>query len=512
MLDFLPPEGMTLEQVGDELARALTVAARGERERSRTFYDTYDGLLHADGKMCVFEDERLMLIEIESGTEVAGAPAVQWRSAFGVEHLPGGPLRAALAELIDVRALLPLARVESRGRALSLLDKLDKTVVRMTLEAPSIRTQDSGLRPLRPRLCVAAVRGYEVELHELTRRLESDFGFRPIDQALVDEAVRAAGTEPGGVSAKVSVTLRRGQRTDEALSRVLLRLLEVIEANRDGAIADIDSEFLHDFRVAVRRSRSVQREFKRAFPVEPLGHFRAEFRWLQQVTGEARDLDVHVLAFDDFRVRVPLQMQGDLDPLLEVLRGRRLVAHRRMAAALSSERTEKLLAAWLELVRKLPALGGDDRPDAARPIEAVAAQRIVSVYRRMVTMGGAIDRSSPAVQYHELRKTGKELRYLLELFGAPLFPGEVVKPMVTTLKVLQAVLGRLQDREVQTAMLGSVSGELARRPDGASALMAMGALVRELREDERAARDEFAARFATFASRSKRMAVRETFR
>ena len=48
--------------------------------------------------------------------------------------------------------------------------------------------------------------------------------------------------------------------------------------------------------------------------------------------------------------------------------------------------------------------------------------------------------------------------------------------------------------------------------DGASALMAMGALVRELREDERAARDEFAARFATFASRSKRMAVRETFR
>ncbi len=33
-------------------------------------------------------------------------------------------------------------------------------------------------------------------------------------------------------------------------------------------------------------------------------------------------------------------------------------------------------------------------------------------------MGGAIDESSPAEAYHELRKKGKELRYLLELFGA----------------------------------------------------------------------------------------------
>ena len=63
----------------------------------------------------------------------------------------------------------------------------------------------------------------------------------------------------------------------------------------------------------------------------------------------------------------------------------------------------------------------------------------------MVAMGGAIDDDSPADDLHELRKRGKELRYLLELFGG-LWPTDVVKPMVKTLKGLQDVLGTHQDR------------------------------------------------------------------
>ncbi len=60
----------------------------------------------------------------------------------------------------------------------------------------------------------------------------------------------------------------------------------------------------------------------------------------------------------------------------------------------------------------------DDRPAATMPIGELAGERIRKVYRRMVQMGRAIDDSSPPEAYHELRKKGKELRYLLELFGA----------------------------------------------------------------------------------------------
>ena len=93
-----------------------------------------------------------------------------------------------------------------------------------------------------------------------------------------------------------------------------------------------------------------------------------------------------------------------------------------MVRALRSKRTTRLLSDWGSFLDGLEAMPEDERPDAARPIGEVAGERIRKVYRRMLKMGGAIDESSPAEAYHELRKKGKELRYLLELFGVAAVP------------------------------------------------------------------------------------------
>jgi CHAD domain-containing protein len=130
----------------------------------------------------------------------------------------------------------------------------------------------------------------------------------------------------------------------------------------------------------------------------------------------------------------------------------------------------------------------------------------------MVKMGRAIDESSPPENYHELRKKGKELRYLLELFGAPLYPEEIVKPMIKSLKALQDVLGCHQDREVQVATLRSLEHEVDGAQGGSGALIAMGVLVARLSEDELSARKAFAERFDAFASKAQRKLVTDTFR
>ena len=83
--------------------------------------------------------------------------------------------------------------------------------------------------------------------------------------------------------------------------------------------------------------------------------------------------------------------------------------------------------------------------------------------------------------------------------------------MIKSLKALQDVLGRHQDREVQAATLRSLSGAVAAAADGSVALMAMGVLVERFEEDQLAARGEFAATFAVFASRRQRKLVQETF-
>jgi CHAD domain-containing protein len=258
----------------------------------------------------------------------------------------------------------------------------------------------------------------------------------------------------------------------------------------------------------VRRSRSVQRQLNGVFQPDELARFRSAFRWLQSVTGDARDLDVYVLDFDDMRALVATGMRRDLDPLLAVLRKRRRAAHRRMVAALGSKRFAALLDDWRELLDRLPSLPDTDRPDAATAIGALAGRRIAKVYGRIVRDGQAIDERGPSEPFHELRKRGKELRYLLELFGSPLYPPDVVKPMIKTLKGLQDVLGRHQDREVQIAKLGSLAAELA---GDQAALLATGALIARLDDDKWAARGEFAGRFAPFASSWQRALVKETF-
>jgi CHAD domain-containing protein len=128
----------------------------------------------------------------------------------------------------------------------------------------------------------------------------------------------------------------------------------------------------------------------------------------------------------------------------------------------------------------------------------------------MVRAGGAIDDATPPEALHELRKSGKELRYLLEFFTS-LYPAEVVKPMVGTLRALQDTLGRFQDREVQAGRLNAMRAEVVSLADGPSALMAMGVLVARLEHDKVAARSEFAERFADFAAKSQRALVRATF-
>ena len=83
----------------------------------------------------------------------------------------------------------------------------------------------------------------------------------------------------------------------------------------------------------------------------------------------------------------------------------------------------------------------------------------------MVKLGRAIDDDSPAEDLHELRKVGKELRYLLEFFTS-LYPADVVKPFIKTLKGLQDQLGRFQDREVQATALRRLAPDVSEPADG----------------------------------------------
>jgi CHAD domain-containing protein len=519
--ELLVPAGGTIAAALARLADALepdglTLVDTAAGDAVRVYLDTFDGRLGAAGLEAIHTRARqhdvhgrLAVIDRESDTEhAAQAMTVPGGPLLAVE-LAGGPLREVLLPVVDVRALLAQAELAVRTSAYAVCDELGKTVVRLTVERPALHGSPPGAE-LAARLRVSGLRGYARETARVAGRAR-ELGFTSTRRRLLDEAVLALGGSPGGTSSKVGIEVLASQRSDAAAAAILRRLAEVIEANLEGTIADLDAEFLHDLRVAVRRSRSVQRELRGVFPPTELAHFRSEFRRLQRVTGSARDLDVYVLEWGAMRELVPEAIRDDLGPVLQVLRDRRALAHRAMVRELRSERMSRLLREWDAFLEGLVETALDQRPQAQRAIGPLAGERIAKVYRRMLRLGGAIAADSPAEAYHEVRKQGKELRYLLELFGAPLFDAEVVRPMIRALKALQDVLGRHQDRGVQQLTLREIGRQVSTLPGRTEALMAMGVLLERLHEDELVARAEFAESFAEFSVKALRRQVKATF-
>ena len=510
---LLLPDGLSASAAADTLAGHVAVVTQRAHRTDRTFWDTFDGRLHGAGLALVDTGSRFALTDAASYEEQAGEDHARGMRRVLLADLADGPLRERLAPVVEMRALTPVVRVRSRLLPVNVLDDEGKIVVRLQAEEPTVLSAPGPQekRALRARLNIVGVRGYDDAFHRVLGLLTGELGLAEASRPVHHDAVKALGAKLGGTSSKLKITLSPHDRADAAAVTILRRLLQTIEVNLPGTLADTDSEYLHDLRVAVRRSRAAQRELRRVFPPEPLRVFRDEFRELQVLTGPTRDLDVQLLEFGDLIASLPADHAGDVAPLRALLEAR--LAHERatMVSGLQSDRTSALLGNWSEFLDALVAAPEGDRPDAARPVADVAGERIEKVYRRMVKMGRAIDADSPHEALHDLRKKGKELRYLLEFF-ASLYPPEVVKPMVGTLKGLQDVLGRFQDREVQADSLRALGDDIAVAEGGAAALMAMGVLVQRLVEEQDAARAEFDESFAQFAAKPQRKLVETTFR
>jgi CHAD domain-containing protein len=498
-LELLLPEELDGRAVLAALADGLTLEVDRATTSDRMLLDTFDARLREAGLRAEWPARRAARRRLtlrEPGMPPRSA-VVDAGPAVSLAAVPPGPVLDRLTPVIEERALMPVARVRSRVLRAAVLNADDKTVVRLAVEHPVVDGHELGAR-----LLVEPVRGYERDFDRVVGRLRDGLGLAPADVPLFDAAVTAAGGRPEGVQSKPVVELARGTRADVAAGLVLMPLAAIAAANVDGVLDDVDTEFLHDLRVSVRRARSVLRELKGVHEPAPRARLRTELKWVQTVTGPLRDLDVQLLEWEE----VAAEQTDELAPLRSLLEQRRTRELGRVRRALRSRRFAATLEAW----RALASAPASEEPRAALPIEAVAADRIRKVYRRMVRDGRRIDDASPDQDLHELRKRGKELRYLLELFGS-LFPNDVVKPLVRALKDLQDVLGHFQDRSVQTEMLRANADELAALSGGPGAVLAAGVVISALEADQRDARAHFAERFAAFASSDQRKLVRRTF-
>jgi CHAD domain-containing protein len=510
----------------DDITSAVLAALAGEFEvvpepgatgagtRRTTWLDTFDWRLHKAGLTLEYVPRRggseLRLAGADPG-EAATQLVTGWQASRPhlLAPLAGGPVGTRVAGLAAPRALIPVVATSTVTAVYRLLNEDSKTVARLLIDRPSVVGQTVALPP---RLTIAEVRGYLGQARRATRLVAAVPGIEPAGTLLVTDALRAVGRRPGDYSNKVDAAISAGMPAGAAVAAILLRLLDTIEANVDGTLKDIDTEFLHDLRVSVRRSRSALKLFGDALGLagDELAFFAAEFKWVGDLTTPTRDLDVHLLDFEETARGLAAAKPDHLEPFRVYLEQRRRKEFRALARGLRSARFTGLIGQWrarlvsIQQGSAVPARVSrgrsvQDHEAAGGTAGLLAAERTRVAFAKVARRGAAITADTPAEALHDLRKRCKELRYALEFF-APLYDAAGYAKVVGDLKRLQDCLGEFQDTEVQIGEIRVLAAAmLAAREAPAVTLLAMGEVTAGIAARQRAARADFERRFAAFA-------------
>lgn len=261
----------------------------------------------------------------------------------------------------------------------------------------------------------------------------------------------------------MALVMRAPDTDSDRLIEALDRFRREIEVHRGPAVIGEESEALHDFRVAVRRTRSGLKHSAGVLSRKKRRRFQEEFSRLQDVTGPARDYEVW------------MALLPDDDPLRLVLAGYYDAARRDVVTALDSRHTKQLMARWHTALAALPT------GNTAVSSEVSIGQQ----HQRVMDAAANAGIEAEATDLHRLRKRVKELRYLIELF---IDSGD--RPMRKPLKKLQDALGDVQDVAVQRAWLTEHAGEVG----------PIDVRLKELDERDAVARAAYGELFAQFVA------------
>jgi CHAD domain-containing protein len=515
--------------------------------RRRTWLDTFDWRLHkASLTLQYCPASRGGELRLSDGATETIQPVASWQASRPhlLPDLPDGPVAARVGGLIAPRALLPVALTSAQTTGYRLVNEDGKTVVRLLLERQRLagpqqgqgqgQSQGKGQQAeITPRITLVEVRGYQPEARRAQALIAAVPGVRPAASTPLEDALRALGRRPGDYTNKVEAEITAAMPASRAVATVLLYLLDAIDANIPGVLADIDSEFLHDLRVAVRRTRSALKLFgdaltglpgRTGLTDEQREFFAAEFKWVGDLTTPTRDLDVQLLDFEGTAQGLAAAKPDDLEPFRAYLEQRRRKEFRSLNRGLKSARFTELISSWrTQLTGLLASESNGKAARASRPRDGriakatpktaglLAGERTRAAFNKVAKRGAAITQEAPAESLHDLRKRCKELRYSLEFF-APLHDRAAYAKVVGDLKRLQDCLGDFQDSEVQIGEIRALAADMLASGETetpAVTLLAMGEVTAGLAVRQRAARADFERRFAAFADAAgqRRMAA-----
>ena len=216
-----------------------------------------------------------------------------------------------------------------------------------------------------------------------------------------------------------------------------------------------DPEGVHQMRVATRRLRSDLKTFAPMIDEEWRKSFRAEAKWLADLLGEVRDLDVMLerlhAGSDD--------IGEELKPMFDLLNERHEEARAQLLSAMTSQRYLDFLDRVVDAPRAIALTKASER--SARQLVSI----VRTLWNKLDRDAGKLRRSSSDERWHKVRIRAKQARYAAEAVAYGLGPRQQkANRFAKRVATVQDVLGEHQDSVVARDLIAEVA--FSRSEDG----------------------------------------------
>ena len=488
-LTFDVPQGRAGQRLVHELCQAYELHEGPRHSRETVYLDTFDGRLFGQSR-ALWSCGGMLHLQSLDRPDPPDRVGLEGLPVFA-DRLPPGALRDRLLPLTRNRALLRLFSVRSEVRTWSRWNRDQKTILRVSLSDDEASDGKQTV-PLGRCVVVRQVRGYKKIFREVLEWWEKRVA-RVDVAARYRRAIETLGLDPLRTSAMPRVRIAAAMTAADAVRSMIRGQYLVARGNQEGILNDTDAEFLHDFRVAVRRARSFLGQLRDVFEPEPAARLRKGLSWLGKSTNVPRDLDVYLLEQEDYRRMLSGALAEDIIPLFDFAAREREAAHRVLVEVMASGGYDRAMRRWRSGFEDEPGLGVGAR--GSEPVLSLVGARVARKCRAVLEQGFRLRDQTDPDAFHSLRIECKQLRYLMEIL-ADLVPE--AKSVVQRLKKLQDALGRIQDLTVHEARTQDFAQAMTAAGDG-RVLPAVEVLVSRMRVE----RDRACARvprlFAQFS-------------
>ena len=261
-LRFRIPGLMPTKAVTTALQARWNVVAEPSSAVRRTFLDTADWRVYRGGWTLEMDHEpsasstkEVAIVLRDAGSEAVLASTTFDGAPGFAGDLPASSPWSEVAEAVGDRRLLCQLEMDSHLHRISVRNDDDKIIAKVVVEWHRVVDQ-AGRHHLMRVATVTPVRGYERTTERMGEAL-LDAGLQPQERSLLPSALTVLDRPQPGSKLGPGVELERSMPAAQAVGAILGRLRYHLLSNEAGVREQLDIEFLHEYRVAIRRARSI---------------------------------------------------------------------------------------------------------------------------------------------------------------------------------------------------------------------------------------------------------------